>query len=205
MMRHALRFASAKSGAVLSEFALVGPLVILLTLLVIEMGALLWNWNSMAKAAQVGARLAAVSAPISSDLSTMTGLGGGVIPGGAMPYFVRACTGATASCTNGGAYNAAAMNWIVFGSNGACGPNDPRPGMCDVANGIQPQNVAITYEQTGLGFAGRPGGPVPSITLRVSGLAMNTPILGAFSTIFNFTIPPFATTVTGEDMRTSTP
>lgn len=201
MRRSLPRFLCDRTGAALAEFALAGPLVVLIVLGTIEMGVLLWSWNSMAKAAQVGARLAAISSPVSSDISTMTGLGGGVVPGGPMPYFIRTCSGASASCSNGGAFSQAALNWIVRGPDNTCGAANSRPGMCDVFARIEPDNVQITYEQTGLGFAGRPGGPAPSITVRLSGLTFNTPVLGAFSALTGVTMPPFTTTVTAEDLK----
>lgn len=205
-MRRFSAFLASRNGAALPEFAIAAPLLILLVLATIEMGVLLWSWNSMAKAAQVGARLAAISSPVSSDISTMTGLSGGTLPGGPMPYFIRTCSGATSSCSNGGAFSQAALNWIVRGPDNTCGGvGSGAPGMCDVFPRIQPTNVQITYEQTGLGFAGRPGGPVPSITVRLSGLPFNTPVLGFFSGLLNVSMPPFATTVTAEDLKSGAP
>jgi Flp pilus assembly pilin Flp len=206
MKARLLRFAIDKSGAALTEFALVGPIIVLLIVAAIEMGVLLWTWNSVAKAAQAGARLAAVSAPVSSDISSITGLGGGVEPGGTMPYFIRSCDGATATCSDGGAFSQTALNWIVRGPDGVCGGAvGGRPGMCDVFPRIRPENVSIIYEQTGLGFAGRPGGPVPSITVRVNNLPFDTPVLRTISSLLSIQMPSFATTVTAEDLRSGAP
>src|SRR5690349_24135221 len=203
-MRTLRHFACNRTGAVLAEFALVGIFMIMLTMSIIELTAALWVWNSAAKAVQMGARLAAVSAPVSSDLTTMTGLEGGATPGSAMPYFIRVCNGATSSCS-GGTYNAADMNWIVRGSDGVCGTTVGGRGICDLYPRNQPSNVVITYEQTGMGFAGRPGGPVPSITVKVQNLQFPTPVLGIFSGLVNLTMPPFQTTVSGEDLRSTSP
>lgn len=193
-----------RDGAVMAEFALAGIFMIMLMMSVVELTSALWVWNSAAKAVQIGARLAAVSAPVSSDLTTLTGLEGGAAPGAAMPYFIRTCNGATSSCS-GGTYDAAAMNWIVRGSDGVCGTTVGVRGICDLYPRIQPQNVVITYEQTGMGFAGRPGGPVPSITVKVQNLQFPTPVLGIFSGLVNLTMPPFQTTVSGEDLRSTSP
>lgn len=197
-------FVSDRAGAVMAEFALSGIFIIMVLMSIVELTSALWVWNSAAKAVQMGARLAAVSAPVSSDLTTMTGLEGGATPGSAMPYFVRVCNGATASCS-GGTYSASAMNWIVRGSDGVCGSTAGVRGICDLYPRIQPQNIVITYEQTGMGFAGRPGGPVPSITVRVQNLQFSTPVLGIFSGLVNLTMPPFQTTVSGEDLRSIAP
>ncbi|MBI3438413.1 MAG: pilus assembly protein [Proteobacteria bacterium] len=197
-------FLGNRDGAVMAEFALAGIFMIMLMMSVIELTSALWAWNSEAKAVQIGARLAAVSAPVSSDLATMTGLEGGATPGAAMPYFIRVCNGATSTCS-GGSYSAAAMNWIVRGSDGVCGSTTGVRGICDLYPRIQPQNIVITYEQTGLGFAGRPGGPVPSITVKVQNLQFSTPVLGIFSGVANLTMPPVQTTVSGEDLRSTSP
>lgn len=197
-------FLRNRAGAVMAEFALAGIFIIMVLMSIIELSSALWVWNSAAKAVQMGARLAAVSAPVSSDLTTMTGMEGGAAPGSAMPYFIRVCNGQTATCS-GGTYDAAAMNWIVRGSDGVCGTTVGVRGICDLYPRIQPQNIVITYEQTGLGFAGRPGGPVPSITVKVQNLQFPTPVLGIFSGLVNLTLPPFQTTVSGEDLRSTSP
>src|SRR5262244_1156674 len=124
-------FLTDRAGAVMAEFAFSGILIIMMLMSIVELSSALWVWNSAAKAAQIGARLAAVSAPVSSDLETMTGLEGGASPGAAMPYFIRVCNGATSTCS-GGTYNAAAMNWIVRGSDGVCGSTSGVRGICDL-------------------------------------------------------------------------
>ena len=197
-------FLTDRAGAVMAEFALSGIFIIIVLMSIVELSSALWVWNSAAKAVQTGARLAAVSAPVSSDLATMTGLEGGATPGSPMPYFIRVCNGATTTCS-GGTYSVAAMNWIVYGSDGVCNSTTGVRGICDLYPRIQPQNIVITYEQTGMGFAGRPGGPVPSITVRVQDLQFPTPVLGIFSGLANLTMPPFQTTVSGEDLRSTSP
>ena len=204
-MRAPLSFLRDRGGAVLAEFAISGTLMVMLLICIVEISAALWAWNATAKAVQQGARLAAISAPVSSDLATMTGLEGGAAPGAAMPYFYRSCNGATSSCSNGGTFSQAALNWIVRGPDGVCGGSDTVRGLCDINRRITAQNVVVVYEQTGLGFAGRPAGPVPSITVRVQGLSFATPVLGIFTNMINLTMPAFSTTVSGEDLRSVSP
>jgi hypothetical protein len=43
-------------------------------------------------------------------------------------------------------------------------------GMCHMFWRVTPANVLIEYRQTGLGYAGRPGGPVPTIAVKLQGL-----------------------------------
>jgi hypothetical protein len=120
-----------------------------------------------------------------------------------MPYFIRVCSGASASCT-GGTYSAPAMDTILYGrGESACGTvaAEQLPAMCDMFRRVAASNVRITYEHSGLGFAGRPGGPVPTITVELTGLTFNFVFLNWL--LGPVTIPPMRTTVTGEDMSTT--
>jgi hypothetical protein len=186
------------------EFAILAFLFFALTGGLLDFSLAFFQWNAASKALQQGARLASVSDPVSSDLGTLTGLEGGAAPGDPFPDFVRVCNGASQSCS-GGTYNAAAMNTLVYGrGQTTCGTSgaDQYAGMCDIFWRIQPQNVVITYRQTGLGFAGRPGGPVPTITVELTGLTFSLPFLGSLLG-GPITMPPMRTTATGEDMSTT--
>lgn len=201
-----------RSGAVMTEFAIVGPLIILFVLSIIELSTALWQWNAAAKAAQYGARLAATSESVASGLDAFVAPGNPCVPGtncpgDAVPYFLVTCSGASGACTGGGgALDANALQWIVRGPDNVCAANTGgRPGMCDIYGRITPANVTVTYEQTGIGFIGNPSGPTPSVTVRIQGLQFATPLLGLASGLFNVTLPPFATTVIAEDMRSTAP
>jgi hypothetical protein len=197
------KFARNTTGASMIEFAILAFLFFALTGGLIDFSLAFYEWNAASKALQQGARLASVSDPISSDLKTLTGLEGGAAPGDPFPDFVRVCSGASQSCT-GGTYSATAMDTLVYGrGQTACGSlgADRYAGMCDIFWRIRPQHVVVTYRQTGLGFAGRPGGPVPTITVELTGLTFNLPFLG--SLLGPITMPPMRTTATGEDMSTT--
>ena len=71
----------------------------------------------------------------------------------------------------------------------------------------------ITYEHTGLGYAGRPGarptagepgGPVPTITVALQNLPFQFFFLGGLMGFGNITIPVMTTT-TGEDLTSTAP
>jgi hypothetical protein len=183
-------------GTAMIEFSLVIGLLLLLTLGMVDFSFAFAQWNSVSKSAQMLARLAAVSDPVSSDLQTLTGLEGGALPGDPMPTFERICRGATATCT-GGTYDAAAMNDLVS-----------RAHMDSMFPQITATNVTIMYTYTGLGFAGRPGaagragGPVPTITVELSGLNFSFFFLNGLLGFGQIPIPPMTTTVTGEDLST---
>jgi hypothetical protein len=42
--------------------------------------------------------------------------------------------------------------------------------MCDIFPRIKPANVKMVYVRTGLGYAGRPGGPMPTIAVSLQNL-----------------------------------
>jgi Flp pilus assembly pilin Flp len=181
-------------GAAMIEFSLVIGLLLVLTLGMIDFSFAFFQWNSASKAVQVGARLAAVSDPVSSDLQTLTGLEGGALPGDPMPSFARVCSGAALTCT-GGTYDPAAMNYIISR-------------MDRIFPQVTAANVTIRYTYTGLGFAGRPGaagrsgGPVPTITVELTGLNFSFFFLNGLLGFSPIQIPAMKTTVTGEDLST---
>jgi hypothetical protein len=196
-----------EAGSVLVEGTLTIALFLLLALGSVEFMLAFYQWNLANKAVERGVRIAVVSDPVSSDITAMTGVGGGVVPYDPMPYFERVCNGATASCS-GGTYNAAAMSRIVFGRDGGgtCGVGDISPytmGMCDIFPRITPANVIVTYTQTGLGFAGRPGGPSPTVTVRLQNLTFQFYFLGGLAGLSNLTIPGMTATMAGEDLRST--
>jgi Flp pilus assembly protein TadG len=205
MLTHLRHLARNERGASMVEFSIIASLFFMLLGGLIDFSYAFYQWNSATKALQQGARLAATSDPVDSSLKNWQGMDGGAAPGDPFPAFTRTCSGASGSCS-GGTYSSTAMNTIVYGrgqtSCGAVGA-DQTPGMCDVFSRVQPQNVIVTYQQTGLGFAGRPGGPVPTITVELTGLTFNYVFLGGlFGPI---TMPPMRTTETGEDMCTNAP
>ena len=204
-VRRVRRFACSTGGASMHEFTIVVLLFVTLIGMAIDFSWALYQWNAASKALYQGARLASTSDPVSSDLSALTGLEGGANPGDPFPNFTRVCSGASASCT-GGTYSATAMNTLIYGrGQTTCGSlgADGYAGMCDVFARVRPQNVIVTYQQTGLGFAGRPGGPVPTITLELTGLTFNFIFLRGILGLGPITMPPMRTTATAEDMKTA--
>lgn len=211
-----------RGGASAVELALVMPLLLFITFALIEGTFALWQYNGASKATQLGGRLAAVSDPVWTELTSMTGLEGGAAIGDDFPDYLIECSGAAQTCTAttappggiGLTYNSTAMDALVYGRGGTttCGTVgvDQFMGMCDVFDRIRPANVTIEYEDSGLGFAGRPVGPVPQITVRLTGLTYDfiaLPALGAFFglNISSWTLPDFEVTMTGEDMGSSAP
>ena len=190
-----------RSGAVAVDFGLVGSMFIVMLMGILEFGTAFWQWNQATKALQLGVRLAAVSDPVSSDLKTLTGLSATVQEGDPMPYYQRICNGATQTCSNG-TYDPAAMRTLVYGrGNTACPTATQRyPAMCQIFPRIRPQNLIVEYTHTGLGYAGRPGGPLPSITIRLTGLNFDFVVLNSLLGLPRIGMSGLAATATAEDL-----
>jgi hypothetical protein len=104
------------------------------------------------------------------------------------------------------------MRTIVFGRGStACGDatSSYTAGMCDIFSKITPANVRIVYTQpaapAGLGFAGRPGGPVPTIKISLQNMPFRFFFLGDLLGFRNIQIPGATTTMTGEDLYSCSP
>ena len=198
-----------RNGGVLVEATVVIPILLVFVLGSVDFLLAFFQWNLTNKVVQLGARIAAVSDPVSSDLSGMSGLGDGVLPGQPMPAFRRECstsdaTGAKGTCT-GGRYSAAAMRRIVFGEPDATACANNGRGMCKLYPSITAANVTVVYAQTGLGYAGRPGGPVPTITVSVRNLPFRFFFLSGLMGFDGMNSPTMTTTITGEDLSSSAP
>lgn len=195
---HLRRFARDARGAVLVEALLVVPLIIIICATLIEFGFAVYQWNQTSKAVQLGARLAAVSNPLASDLSPL--VADYPVEEGAAPPATAvsvACGAGTTAC------DATEISRLVLGSDGACNPDfgSSKPGMCDFNPRIQTGHVRVTYARSGLGYVGRPGGPVVSLTVELEGLTFEFFLLGAILGLDQFEVPAFPVTYTGEDMK----
>jgi len=206
-------FCRDETGAVLVEISILLPVVITILCGSIDFLYAFYQWNAAAKAVQVGARIAAVSDPVAAGLNDLTNLvvlSGSVAPRRPMPGFTFTCDGRVEACTCSGncpgisanPYNAAAMNRLIFG-RGSSSCTDATTyyatGMCDILPSITAANVRIVYTQTGLGYAGRPGGPVPTITVSLQDLQFQFFFL-SYLLGRNIPIPAMATTITAEDL-----
>ena len=204
-----------QSGTTTIEFTIVAMLFLLLTFGLVEFGNMFWQYNSATKAAQLGARLAAVSNPVWSELVNLEDTG---TPGAAWETaYTVTCDGDGADCsgTFTGDYDATAMACLVFGRSASSPPCDvscdpanidaDEAGMCDRFDRIAPENVIVTYSHTGLGFAGRPGGPVPTVTLQLTNLQFEFLALGDLLGLQPIAMPPFTVTMTGEDLSRLAP
>jgi Flp pilus assembly protein TadG len=210
------RAVADQAGNVLVETTVMIPILFTFLLGGVDFLNAFLQWSAAAKAVEVGARIAAVSDPVASGLNSIptSALSSTVHLGDPMPAFTvtcdggaMACTCTSGSCTGMGAYSAAAMNLIVYGRNGnsACGAatSEYFAGMCNMFWPILPEYVTVVYSQTGLGFAGRTAGPVPTITVSLNAGASKLPFQFYFLPFAQINIPTVATTITGEALSSA--
>lgn len=210
-----------ESGAAILEFTVVAGVMITVLFGIVEFSHLYSQWNAATKAVQVGARLAAVSNPVWSNITDLTGLENGGVPGDLLDSsstydYKVTCSGLTQTCTanvnnvTGGFstdYNIPAMGRLVFGrSGGTCGdPPGTYFGMCDIFSRVRERNVEVIYQHTRTGYATRPGGLVPTITLQLVGIDFQFVFLDDLLGFNNVPIPGLVTTMIAEDMRSGAP
>jgi hypothetical protein len=100
------------------------------------------------------------------------------------------------------------MNTIIYG-RGSSSCSDAtsfyRAGMCDIFPRIADANVLIQYTQTGLGYAGRPGGPVPTITVSIEGLQFQFFFLSGIMGFDQIRIPSSTVSIGAEDLASNAP
>lgn len=196
------KLAPDTAGVVLVEAMISIPIVIMVLVVMVEFGMAVFQWNQSVKALQVGARLAAVSSPIVTDADYLTlEADYGTLPeGDPVPNTVR-----SVSCGAGaGACNTANFDRLYFGSDGVCGaPGSSVPGICDVAPSLSADVIKITYSRAGLGYVGRPFGPVTTITLELNNASFNFLLLGNLIPGLNsLGIPSNPVSITSEDVST---
>jgi hypothetical protein len=63
----------------------------------------------------------------------------------------------------------------------------------------------VSYRQTGLGYAGRPGGPVPTITIAIRDLPFQFFFLGGLMGFNRIQMPALTTSITAEDLSSGAP
>lgn len=143
-----------------AEFALILPVFLVLFFGIIDGGRYLWEINRAEKATQAGARAAAVTGMIPAGLIDYSfSINNGIEQGSAVPvadFPGVTCVGSAGApeCT----WNAAPSEAIDLSPSA-----DSFAVVVDRMQAfmpeLQPENVSITYANSGLGFAGDPSGP----------------------------------------------
>lgn len=195
MLRKLRSFISLSDGAMTVEFIAVLPVFLLINFFVVEIGLSYFWWQSVKKAAFVGARVAVVSNPAVLGLPTVNQLSAGAVTGLSCNDPSRPCQGfATVTCTGGGTgCDPAAFARISTA-------------MHNIFPAIKDANISVTYTDVGLGFAGGP--IVPAVTVTVSGVPFKTGFVSILNNIIGSgasfaTVPTTSSTLIGEDLSKS--
>lgn len=190
-------------GSTAAEFALLLPLTLLFLLGMIDVGRYMWEVNRAEKATQIGARWAAATNIIASDLNTYNFAGtGGLTAGDAVSS--TAFPGVSCTKSGGGApsCSCATGGTCSFGLTAdttAFARLVTR--MQQIKPDITANQVAVDYGYSGIGFAGDPTGAdvSPLVTVKLQNITFSPMLLVLFST--NIGLPDFSYTVTAEDLR----
>lgn len=174
------RFLQDKSGAVAVSAGWLTAIFMVIVGGGIEMTHSYWLSNSMQHTAKTGARIAVTTRPVALELVSMTGMEGGADVGDPMPDYKIVCSGKTLSCNRGG-FDVAAFNKIFYGRDNdiLCGEAEKaRRGMCDLFKLLKPENITITYEDSGMGRAGNPPDLFPLVTIDIVDVEKDYVFLG---------------------------
>ena len=228
-----VRFWRDIAGSILVEYTIVFPVFILVTLGTVDAAYMLADWAAANKAVYIGARRAIVSDPVAGPSPPSNpsitdprgvigswcfnfgdGTSNGNCPAVTASVSSSVCTPAATggSCTNGYTWDES-----VFTNPSAV--NDWQKGIFDKMRAIFPrlqrQNVQITYQTTGYGYGGQPGGLPMTVTVSLKCMAHPFYFLGALmhwtftapagctGTPLGPPMPTFATSITSEDMQTN--
>ncbi len=136
-------FSGDRRGVAAVNFALMLPALIGLSVGVIELSMLIFDYHRAAEATRLGARVAVLSDPVAvtDDLAS---------------FGPKTCSsnGVSVTCTDGNVNSVASFEAIV-------------DEMQRVMPKLQPTNVEVTYEATGLGDPDSPAGSPPWVSIRL--------------------------------------
>ncbi|MCR4264854.1 TadE/TadG family type IV pilus assembly protein [Nitratireductor sp. ZSWI3] len=190
------RLQTEENGAAMVEMSISIVLLLVLTLGFVDLGYAYYQWNAASSAVQVGARMASISDPLIDGVAS-AGNASPPVPGDPSLAYGFACTGGT-DC------KPVEFNRIFYGDDSDCtSAAGVRRGMCDVFPRLTPGNVEVSYTGSGLGYQTRPGGAVPTITVKLKGMTFQFFFLGGLLGFTNIAMPSMLSTVTGEDMKST--
>lgn len=200
-MRWIRSFRQEQSGSVLTEFALVLPLFLILLFAVIDFGQIYLRWILAEKATHLAARLAVVRPPICAGVPLINersffaprslpfGTSCGAFPGLCAIRGPVTCDGSAAVGDT--------FDEIIAAVGGF------------LPNAVQPDNIRLTYSFANLGFLGGPYVPLVSVELEgdveVPFITPLGPLLQAFyggagNGLDDPAMPPMRTTLPAEDL-----
>ena len=202
MMRALLR---STHGGTAAEFGLLTPLLLSFMIGTVDLGRFLWTCNRAEKATQMGVRYAVTNDIVPSGLATYDfAIAGGIPQGDPIPlssFGGADCNSASgtvtcvcrtgATCPTLTPINTTAFNAIVTQ-------------MQRFYPSLTADKVTISYEYSGLGYAGDPNGiqVSPVVTVRLKQPTF-TPMLFRFFGSATINLPSYAASLTLEDGKST--
>ena len=168
------RLGADRRGESLIGFALVAPILMLLSLGILEFSLVVFDYHRAGEATRRAARLASISTPV-ADVS-------GFAAGSTIQC---SSAGGAVSCGGIDAADPAAFYAIIAE-------------MRAILPSIAPENLEVVYSDSGIGDPTTPGGIIPLVTVRLVGLDHPFLFLCGFPGIpSGVTFPPFLTNQLG--------
>ena len=162
------------SGESIVGFAILAPILLTVTLGIMEFSLTIFDYHRASEATRRGARLATISQPV-ADVGAFA----------AGTVITCSSSGDAISCSGLDAALPGVFDTIVAQ-------------MQAVLPAIMPENIEIEYSDSGLGDAATPGGIIPIVTVRLVGLTQSFYFIGAIPGLPDgFTFPPFTTNQMG--------
>jgi len=159
-------------GGMILGFGFLLPFLVALSFGAIELSTLMFDFHRANEATRRAARVAAIEEPV-PDLSSFAR--GDVVT-------CQGTSGGGVSCSGASVANVATFTELMTQIQ-------------EMQPAIQPQNVILVYQDSGLGDPTTPGGILPLITVRISSLDRPMMVIGGFMGLpDSFTYPDFVTT-----------
>jgi hypothetical protein len=197
-------FLRSTNGGTAAEFGMLVPILLSFMIGTIDVGRFLWMSNRAEKATQVGARYAVTNDVVASGLSTYDfATTGGIPQGDPIPqskFGGADCSSiagtVTCTCKSGATCPTLTPVLPLAFTNIVAQMQRMYPNLTAA-------NVTVSYEFSGLGYAGDPNGiqVSPLVTVKLSGLTF-TPMLFRFFGANPINLPPYTTSLTLEDGKT---
>lgn len=173
-------FADGRGESVIG-FALVAPILILLSLGILEFALVIFDYHRAGEATRRAARLAAINAPIAN----VSGFSAG-------SSIECGSSGGTVSCAGAAVANAGVFDTIVGGVQA-------------VLPGVTAANLVVRYSDSGIGDPTTPGGIIPLVSVRLNGVEHPFLFIGGFPGMPSaVTFPPFVTNQLGAGLGPTT-
>lgn len=191
-------------GGTAAEFGLLTPLLLSFMIGTVDLGRFLWTCNRAEKATQMGVRYAVTNDIVPSGLATYDfAIAGGIPQGDPIPL----------SSFGGADCNSASGTVTCTCKTGATCPTLTPVNTQAFTNivtqmqrfypSLTADNVTISYEYSGLGYAGDPNGiqVSPLVTVKLKNMTF-TPMLFRFFAASPLSLPAYTASLTLEDGKT---